>query len=247
MPAFRQIRNSTESISGESHDLDLSGESPVSELPGKTDALFQADDSCDLFHGTGLVIMASGFGKRFGSNKLLADFDGQPLFHYILEESQGLFEWRLVVTRYKEVEAFCKEAGIQVLLHDEPGRNDTVRLGLKWMLAKQPQLQTCIFTPADQPLLKRKTLIRLAKAAEEERDALIRLRCGERIGTPTAFPAWSFRELLELPEGKGGNVLLKKYPEWVKEVEAGSPAELMDVDTPEGLDELLAIRKRIEE
>lgn len=26
----------------------------------------------------GCVIMASGLGKRFGDNKLMADFDGQP-------------------------------------------------------------------------------------------------------------------------------------------------------------------------
>ena len=27
----------------------------------------------------GCVIMASGLGTRFGGNKLMADFDGQPL------------------------------------------------------------------------------------------------------------------------------------------------------------------------
>ena len=29
----------------------------------------------------GAVLMASGFGRRFGSNKLLAEVDGVPLYH----------------------------------------------------------------------------------------------------------------------------------------------------------------------
>ena len=29
-----------------------------------------------------MIYMASGFGKRFGSNKLLASFEGRPLYTY---------------------------------------------------------------------------------------------------------------------------------------------------------------------
>lgn len=37
----------------------------------------------------GCVIMASGLGKRFGSNKLMADFNGKPMIYRILSATDG--------------------------------------------------------------------------------------------------------------------------------------------------------------
>ena len=44
----------------------------------------------------GCVIMASGLGKRFGGNKLMADFDGQPLICRALTVTDGLFHIALL-------------------------------------------------------------------------------------------------------------------------------------------------------
>ncbi len=193
-----------------------------------------------LFPGTGLVIMASGMGRRFGSNKLLADFDGQPMIRRILEASDRLFEKRVVVTRHKEVEAICKNLNIPVILHDFSGRNDTIRLGLEYM---EGAVETCIFTAADQPLLTKQSLIRLGQAVQEDRESFYRLSWKEQRGMPAAFPAWSFQALMELPDGNGGHYLMKEYPEHVKKVEADGPFELKDADTKEELEELLHIWK----
>ncbi|MDO4616174.1 MAG: NTP transferase domain-containing protein [Lachnospiraceae bacterium] len=194
------------------------------------------------FQRTGLVIMASGEGKRFGSNKLLADFDGEPLIQRILDASEGVFEKRVVVTRHREVEQLCRKQGIPVIIHEYSGRNDTIRLGVEYM---EERVETCIFTPADQPLLTRDTLIRIGQAAEKDRDNIYRTAWEKIRSTPTAFPAWTFRYLKDLPEGQGGSVLLKEYPEHVRKIAAGSEWELKDVDTIEDLEELLSIWKTL--
>lgn len=107
----------------------------------------------------GCVIMASGLGKRFGSNKLMADFNGEPLISRILSATGGgLFAARTVVTRSAEVETFCREREIPVLLHAMPYRNHTVRLGLSALLKEHPELTGCMFALGDQPLLRRGTL-----------------------------------------------------------------------------------------
>lgn len=197
-----------------------------------------------VFPETGLVIMASGLGKRFGSNKLLADFDGEPMIQRILDTSADLFAERVVVTRHLEVVELCEKQNIRVILHDYEGRNDTVRLGLEALETTMGEsLKKCIFTPSDQPLLTRNTLKRLAQASETDSENMIRIAWEDQAGTPTAFPAWTFSELKNLPEGKGGNLLLKKYPEKVSQIQAGSPAELRDADTPGDLEELLQIWK----
>ena len=83
----------------------------------------------------GCVIMASGLSRRFGTNKLLADFCGQPMLCRAFDATAtpGIAA-RIVVTRSEEVQALCRAQGVPVLLHSLPGRNDTVRLGLSVLL-----------------------------------------------------------------------------------------------------------------
>ena len=94
----------------------------------------------------GCVIMASGLARRFGSNKLLADFGGRPLLCRALEiTATPALAARVVVTRSAGVKALCDAQGVPCLLHSLPSRNDTVRLGLEALLEQCPGLAGCIF------------------------------------------------------------------------------------------------------
>ena len=44
---------------------------------------------------------------------------------------------------------------------------------------------------------------------------------------------------MNLPEGKGGGAVIKKYPEQVREMKIENADELKDADTPENMAELL--------
>ena len=203
----------------------------------------------------GCVIMASGLARRFGSNKLLADFGGRPLLCRALEvTATPALAARVVVTRSAEVKALCDAQAVPCLLHSLPGRNDTVRLGLEALLEQCPNLAGCIFLPGDQPLLQRETLEALitafAQTQKETERAIFRL--GARaahgpdtvVGSPVLFGSSFFPELLTLPENKGGNVLLKKYPAQVRTICIADSAELLDADTPEVLHQLEALARQ---
>lgn len=217
------------------------------------DALRARDDVYvyDLDHPVlpvGCVIMASGLGKRFGSNKLMADFNGKPLITRILSATDGpLFAARIVVTRSPEVESLCREREIPVLLHTMPYRNHTVKLGLSALLGKNPDLAGCIFALGDQPLLSQETIeamvLTFATQAYRSCGEILRLASMEHgevksPGNPILFDRRYFNELLTLPDNSGGNVLLKKYPQHVRYFPAASPLELADADTPEELEYL---------
>ena len=163
----------------------------------------------------GAVIMASGLARRFGSNKLLADFGGEPMLCRALAATAGIAP-RLVVTRSEEVHRLCTALGVPALLHALPHRSDTVRLGLSALLRGQPALCGCLFVPGDQPLLRRSTVL---------------------------FGRGYFDALLHLPEGKGGGAVLRQHTECVRLFAAGHPAELEDADTPEALQKLLTLRE----
>ena len=64
------------------------------------------------------------------------------------------------------------------------------------------------------------------------------------VGSPVLFGSSFFPELLTLPENKGGNVLLKKYPAQVRTVYIADSAELLDADTPEVLQQLEALARQ---
>lgn len=210
----------------------------------------------------GCVIMASGLSRRFGANKLLADFCGQPMLcRAFAATAAPSISARIVVTRSEEVQALCRAQGVPVLLHSLPGRNDTVRLGLSALLEQLPELSGCMFLPGDQPLLRRETVEAMTALfcreqpsptewqKETEREIF---RLGFRVrndpspltGSPVLFEKGLFQELLTLPQGMGGSVLLRKYPAHVHTVYIADRNELADADTPEALAQLEALARQ---
>lgn len=177
----------------------------------------------------GCVIMASGLSKRFGSNKLIKELGGKPLINWILDATDELFSYRVVVTRSKDVEVLCKAGDIPVVYHEYPGRNDTVRLGL---MAMPKDIAGCMFCMADQPLISRVTIQNMLSGFNEDK-GIIRTAFGETPGAPILFSDKYFDELMNLPQGKGGNVVVKTHPEEVHMVQAGISEELFDIDTQE--------------
>lgn len=201
----------------------------LKELTEREDAF--VIDLDNPFGNVGLVIMASGMGKRFGGNKLIADFKGKPMITHILKASENIFAKRVVVTRHESVAKICHEYNVEVIVHNLPYRSDTTRIGTEFM----SDTDSCAFCPADQPLLTAETLQSLAIASASQKEYCFRPKYNETVGTPTVFPKSFYRELMNLPTGKGGNILIKKYPEMLKYISIRDEYELMDVDTREDI------------
>ena len=170
----------------------------------------------------------------------MADFDGEPMVMQALEISKGISDKRVVVTRHEDVAALCKEMGVDVVLHDLPNRNDTVRLGLEAL----GDIDGCLFLPADQPLLRRETIDKMILEWSLNQECIMRPSCNDVPGSPVLFPKWAFSQLLSLPEGKGGGWVMKNHPESVSLFQITDPYELMDADTPEDLQNLLEYMRK---
>lgn len=84
-----------------------------------------------------LIMLAAGNSRRFGSNKLLYEIDGVPMYLRTLEKLQKAARrfkscGIIVVTQYEEIAAKAQESGVRVLInpHPERGISSSMQIGL---------------------------------------------------------------------------------------------------------------------
>lgn len=68
-----------------------------------------------------MILLAAGFGRRFGSNKLLYEIGGKPMYRHTLDVMLSLARELkdadvTVVTRYEEIYLDAKESGVLCLM-----------------------------------------------------------------------------------------------------------------------------------
>ena len=183
----------------------------------------------------GAVLMASGFGRRFGGNKLLYPVDGVPMAERVFRAlPPALFARACVVSAYPEVLALAGARGYIPVHnpHAAEGRAASVRLGLERMA----DMDGVLFAVCDQPWLRRESVERLLAGFAAHPESIHALGFRGRRGNPAVFPAALFPELLALTGEEGGGKVMKARPGLVRLTEAADPRELLDVDRPADLD-----------
>lgn len=183
----------------------------------------------------GCVLLASGFARRFGGNKLLTPVEGVPLVTRTFSALPAQLFFRAAVTsQYPEVLALGAAKGYLPLknLGAEEGIAAGVRLGLEAM----GDCDGVLFAVCDQPWLTRESVCRLLETFSRHPDRVVALSWAGARGNPVLFPADLFPELLALTGDRGGGAVLRRHPERLLLVEAGDPRELRDVDEPTDLD-----------
>lgn len=183
----------------------------------------------------GCVLLASGFGRRFGGgNKLLATAEGEPLYRRAMATLAPVpFARRVVVSRFEPVLRAGPAYGFAPVWNAAAaeGIAASVRLGA----AALEGLDGALFAVCDQPFLTTESISHLLKSFEESPQKIHALSWGGQRGNPVLFPADLFSELRALTGDVGGGRVVKRHPERLVLVEAASPRELADVDRPEDL------------
>lgn len=184
--------------------------------------------------GCDLILLAAGFSRRYGGNKLLTPWKGKPMYLWTLEKLEALAtehpDWNcLVVTQYPEIEAVCQTRDI-LCLHNsgaEEGIASSIRLALS-----QARGGHAVFFVADQPELSLETLRGFLTGFFASGKGLGCLSARGRLGNPCVFSEDYYPELLALQGDRGGKAVIRRHPEDLYQYEVTNPAELEDIDTP---------------
>jgi molybdenum cofactor cytidylyltransferase len=191
------------------------------------------------------VILAAGRSRRFGGDKLLAEWQGRPLLWYVLDvtaaarASGSLADARVVVAANDDgVAALAHSAGLPCVVNpdSDQGLSTSLRCGLAALPA---DTGAALVLPGDQPMIRLDVIARLAAAWRSGAGPILRPRYAGSPGTPghpvlLERTVWGRAELLEGDVGLGALIASAGAGLTIVDVDGVNP----DVDTPADLQTL---------
>lgn len=185
------------------------------------------------------VIMASGHSKRFHSNKLLAIIENQTLIEWTLKQiPYDLLNQVVLVTRYDELEEIAKNYPVKIIRHEETYQNSTIALGLSACLLSD----ACFFLTCDQPYRDKASIIAMIRSSMEHPQFIYRLSYQGRPSNPVLFPQCTYQELMSLKHHEKGTTIIHRHLDLLRDVEARSFIEVIDIDTQADLEKIEAMK-----
>lgn len=188
----------------------------------------------------GIILLAAGNSRRFGSNKLLYLVDGQPVFLRALQQLQGVckkngedlrYECELaVVTQYEEIVIKAKERGVTALVNSRP--DEGISLSIKIGLDNFRDADACLFSVADQPWMSGRTIEKLVNLFVETGKGIACVSENGEPGNPCIFSRRYFPELRKLSGDRGGKCILREHLKDTVFLEISDCRELQDLDYP---------------
>lgn len=175
-----------------------------------------------------LVLLAAGRSERYGDigSKLDEVFLGRPLgAHVAVTLGDMPFKERIAVTGRAEIDyaAF----GFQLIANDRPDEGLARSVGLGVACARDQGADAVLVALADMPRVTAAHIYRMLDAADGP-DAVVASSDGAEPRPPALFGRDRFDFLLGLEGDQGARDLVRAGRHVVT-----SPAELIDVDTPE--------------
>jgi molybdenum cofactor cytidylyltransferase len=190
----------------------------------------------------GAVVLAAGQSRRMGPvNKLLADVGGAPMIARVVDTVLASQARPVVVVVGYEAAAVQKAlAGRDVQFVDNPEHADGISTSLKQGLRALPDgIDGVLVCLGDMPRVTPDQLDRLIAAFNpvEGRAICVPTVQGKR-GNPVLFARRFFAEMESVSGDVGARHLIGESPELVREVDMADGGVLLDIDTPQALEQV---------
>lgn len=183
------------------------------------------------------VLLAAGQSQRFGRQKLLEPWGGEPL---VVRAARSLLDGGLnpivaVVPPLAAIRQALGQLEIRLVENAEPERGISHSIALA-IAALPGSTAAALLAVADQPLMDASLVARLRAAYVP--GSIVTSRYGSHSGNPRLFDRCYFGELSQLEGDIGGQAVAALHPEAVIECVFPERAGL-DVDRPEDIDRIL--------
>ena len=179
------------------------------------------------------IVLAAGFARRMGRQKLLLELRGKPVVRWSVEAILPHVGDTVVVTGQDDEAVRAALSGLTVRFAVNPrpqdGQGTSIAVGAA---ALKPWTAAALVALGDQPRLPEGLIARLLAERERSGKAIVAPVYQGTQGTPVLFSAEVFNELLALGGDAGARAVVQARPERVARVAIDAPMP-PDVDTPE--------------
>jgi len=180
------------------------------------------------------IVLASGFSRRMGVNKLLMPVNGKKMVLYAFELLKKIdFYEKIIVTAYQEIDTLSGKYGYKTVIntHPEKGQSVSMRLGIDAC----PECDGYMFFNGDMPYLNEDTINKIIEQFRLNPTEIIVPRYGERNGSPVLFPASYKTELMAVTGDEGGRGVIRENNHHVIYVDIKDKIQGYDIDSEEDL------------
>jgi molybdenum cofactor cytidylyltransferase len=181
------------------------------------------------------VVLAAGFGRRFGGNKLTAPWEGGVLIDGALRAALAApVEDVIVVTGAdpKVIEAVQAHGDPRLRIVYAEDHAKGLSASLKTGVASlRPGVHGCYIFLGDMPRIPQEVLAQLAEAIDNGAPAAAPVRHGVR-GHPVILASGLFDMIMDLQGDRGANGLLDALGTQVVTIPTTDAGILFDVDEP---------------
>jgi molybdenum cofactor cytidylyltransferase len=182
------------------------------------------------------ILLAAGFSRRFGSNKLLQPLaDGTPLALAAACRLRLAVPEILAVVNADaaELARLFEQNGVPVTVC--PYAEAGMGASLAWAVSKTAHASAWIIALADMPLIQPATIAQVAAVLDDPAAIVVPVFQGQR-GHPVGFGCAYFEDLVQLNGDRGAQTLLRTHAKRVQRLVCHDPGIVMDIDAPADLD-----------
>lgn len=178
------------------------------------------------------IILASGFSKRMGENKLVMKFKDNTIIEQVIDvvKSSNLNKV-ILVARDDRIINIGKEKGINTIKNDYAiiGQSSSIKIGINNSNLEENYMFFC----GDQPFIDKESINKLIDISNKNKENIIIPRIDKVFGSPVIFPKIFKKELLALKGDIGGKYIINNYLDKVLYVEIDNELFLKDIDNKE--------------
>ncbi|MDI3517287.1 MAG: molybdenum cofactor cytidylyltransferase [Thermotogota bacterium] len=180
-----------------------------------------------------VAILAAGKSERFGSHKLVADFNGKPMLQWIIDNVAPLDARRKIIIvnpLWKEIRDRFTLFDLEVVynLNYEEGIASSVRAAVSAGAAEN--CDTVMFLLGDMPLVKTEVIKKVIEEAQNSEKPIVSAYFHDTKGFPTVVKSPAFPYILSLRGDEGIKQLIKNRPELLHRVPIEDPDIVKDMD-----------------
>lgn len=192
------------------------------------------------------VILAAGASRRMGRPKQLLPYRGTTLLRRIaLEALEASLSRVLVVVGAHAPAATAALTGLPVGVVENRdwarGQGSSVGAGIRALRERAPETAAAVILLSDQPLVTSVSIDLLVRTSRSTGALIVANRREERLEAPALFSFVFFEELCALEDDAGAKEILRRHESRAIGLEL--PDAVLDLDTPEDYERLIALEK----